>query len=60
MIAVDGGYRYLSELGMIPDLVVGDFDSLGCVPEGVGVIKHAVQKNDRDMVLAVKLAFEKV
>ena len=52
LIAADGGYAYLQ--GQKPDLVVGDFDSLGYVPEGEQIIRHPVQKDDTDMLLAVR------
>ena len=52
LIAADGGYAYLQ--GQKPDLVVGDFDSLGYVPEGVQIIRHPVQKDDTEMLLAVR------
>ena len=29
IIAADAGYRALCEIGITPDIVVGDFDSLG-------------------------------
>ena len=33
VIAVDAGYRHLDARGFIPNIVVGDFDSLGYVPK---------------------------
>lgn len=34
VIAVDGGYAALAERGIVPHVIVGDFDSLGFVPKG--------------------------
>lgn len=54
IIAADGGYDHLKQWGVTPDLSVGDFDSLGRVPEDVEVIRHPVMKDDTDMMLAVQ------
>lgn len=59
LIAADGGYAEVMRQGLKPDLVVGDFDSLGDAPEGENVVRHPVMKDDTDMMLAVKLGFEK-
>ena len=52
VIAVDGGYEYLK--GQQIDLVVGDFDSLSYVPEHPHVIRLQPEKDDTDMLVAVK------
>jgi len=54
VIAADGGYKYAMESGITPDYVLGDFDSLGYVPEGNNVEVHPVMKDDTDMMMAVK------
>ena len=59
IIAADGGYATLKKLNIKPDLVVGDFDSLGTVPKDESVIKHPVKKDDTDTLLAVKIGLEK-
>ena len=59
IIAADGGYSTLTKLNIKPDLVVGDFDSLGEVPENENIIKHPVKKDDTDTLLAVKIGLEK-
>ena len=59
LIAADGGYAEVVAQGLKPDLAVGDFDSLGHVPENENVVQHPVMKDDTDMMLAVKLGFEK-
>ena len=59
VIAADGGYATLKKLNIKPDLVVGDFDSLGTVPKDESVIKHPIKKNDTDTLLAVKIGLEK-
>ena len=59
VIAADGGLRYLQQQNIIPDLVVGDFDSLGRIPAGDNVLLHPVEKDDTDTMLAVKLGLER-
>ena len=57
LIAADGGLRHLEKLGLTPDAVIGDFDSLCYVPQGAAV--YPVEKDDTDAMLAVKLGMEK-
>ena len=59
VIAADGGYQAAAALGVVPDLVVGDFDSLGYVPEGVPIERHPVMKDDTDAMLAARLGMER-
>lgn len=58
VIAADGGLLNLEKYSITPDLIVGDFDSLGFEPEGENVIKHPVKKDDTDMMLSVKKAID--
>lgn len=57
VIAADGGYA--QKLGCEPDAVIGDFDSLGYVPDAENVQVYPKQKDDTDMMLAVKLGLSK-
>ena len=57
IIAADGGLRHVQSLGLTPDAVIGDFDSLGYVPEQAVV--YPVEKDDTDAMLAVKLGLER-
>jgi len=54
IIAADGGWIACREAGITPDLLLGDFDSLGVVPEFDNVERVPVEKDDTDMMLAVK------
>ena len=55
-IAADGGLRHTNTLGITPDEVLGDFDSLGYVPEASTV--YPVEKDDTDTMLAVRRGLE--
>ena len=57
VIAADGGLRHTEKLGLTPDAVLGDFDSLGFCPEGANVFP--VEKDDTDAMLAVRLGVER-
>lgn len=59
IIAADGGYRYLLEAGIEPDVIIGDFDSLGVVPDGENVVKLNPVKDITDMHAACKIGIEK-
>ena len=59
IIAVDKGLSYLLDADIKPDIILGDFDSLGYVPTGDNVIEHVPEKDDTDTMLAVKLGIEK-
>ena len=58
LVAADAGYTTLLEAGLTPDLVIGDFDTLGAPPEHPNVITHDPVKDDTDMLLAVRWALE--
>lgn len=52
VIAADGGLAHTNRLGIVPNEVLGDFDSLGFTPEGANVFP--VEKDDTDAMLAVR------
>ena len=59
VLAADGGARFLLGIGVTPDAVVGDFDSLGEADEsrlraeGVELLRHPMHKDVTDGELAV-------
>lgn len=59
LIAADGGLDACRKAGLIPDLIVGDFDSLGTVPAGENVVTLPVEKDDTDTAHALTLAEER-
>jgi len=52
VIAADGGLVHTQTLKITPDRILGDFDSLGYVPENASVFP--VEKDDTDAMLAVR------
>ena len=56
VIAADGGLRHTQALGLTPDIILGDFDSLGYIPTGSRV--YPVEKDDTDAMLAVRVGLE--
>lgn len=55
LVACDGGLEYAEKYGLKCDVVLGDFDSLGYVPQGGSVIRLPCEKDDTDTFAAVKL-----
>ena len=52
VLAADGGLRHTEKLGITPNEILGDFDSLGFTPAGANVFP--VEKDDTDAMLAVR------
>lgn len=52
VIAADGGLRHFQGAARQPDVILGDFDSLGYIPQGAQVFP--VEKDDTDVMLAVR------
>ena len=57
LIACDKGYAYAQKAGLIPDLLVGDFDSYqGPAPKDVPILDLPVEKDDTDTMAAIRWA----
>ena len=56
VIAADGGLVHVQHLGLTPTQILGDFDSLGHIPDSALV--YPVEKDDTDAMLAVHRGLE--
>lgn len=57
VIAADNGYSFVKQLGIKPDLIIGDFDSLSeNISDDCQIINAPAEKDDTDTMLAVKKA----
>ena len=54
VIAADAGIRYLEQCGVAADLVIGDFDSLNDTPVHPNTVVLNAEKDDTDMLAAVR------
>lgn len=53
VIAADAGLAGLKRLGIVPDLAIGDFDSLSYAPQEVASVVLPVEKDETDMGAAL-------
>ena len=58
VIAADAGYRICRQTGIVPDLLLGDFDSMDQPEDFANIHRSPVEKDDTDTMLAVKTALE--
>ena len=54
VIAADAGFRLCRSLGILPDLLLGDFDSMEAPKDFAHLIRVPVEKDDTDTMLAVR------
>lgn len=59
LIAADGGFLTVERMGLVPHLVIGDFDSLGQRPNHPNTVVLPTVKDDTDMSAAIKLGTER-
>ena len=61
VIAADAGYLTAKKMGVTPDILLGDFDTLGeeNIPDGIECLRVPAEKNDTDTQLAVQVAIER-
>lgn len=59
IICADSGFAHCQRLGLEADLLVGDFDSITELPEGVPTIRLPVDKDYTDCALAVEEALSR-
>lgn len=59
IIAADNGFAVLEKLNIKPDLVVGDFDSLGFLPDVANKIVLPIRKDNTDIAAALEIALDK-
>lgn len=59
VICADGGFNNAKSLGIRPNLVMGDMDSIKeDLPKKINFIKFPVEKDDTDMMICTKKALE--
>ena len=60
VIAADSGYSHCQRLSLDPHVIIGDFDSFsGELPAAAQIIKAPPEKDDTDMMLAIRHALER-
>ncbi len=59
LIAADGGLIGLNLIGVTPDIIIGDFDSLNFIPDFEGIIKLPAEKDVTDTAAAVEIGLQK-
>lgn len=60
VICADRGIIHAEKLGIVPDIITGDFDSyVDEVPNCPEIYRSVPEKDDTDTMLAVKLALER-
>lgn len=60
VIACDAGYIHAQRADVVPDVIVGDFDSyIGDISDGIEVVRTVPEKDETDTMMALKLALER-
>lgn len=64
IVAADGGLKHIRVLDLVPDLVIGDLDSIAgdekgwLMDSGVEIIQHDREKDETDLELALSFSLD--
>lgn len=53
IIAADAGYHHLEKLNIVPDILLGDFDTIRCIPDHSNIKQFQKEKDYTDTELAI-------
>lgn len=53
IIAADAGFHHLEKIGLTPDVLLGDFDTIGEIPSGFETVTYPCEKDYTDTELAL-------
>ncbi len=57
IVCADGGYKLAKSIGIVPDVLIGDLDSLeDRIDKGIKIIKYPTDKDYSDFELAMRYA----
>lgn len=59
IIAADAGYHHLRKRGIVPDILIGDFDTIGQIPDICETITFPCEKDYTDTELAMLEAIKR-
>ena len=59
IICADGGYDHAVKMGVKPDILIGDFDSITNIPDDTEKVQYPTRKDMTDSHIAMELAKEK-
>ncbi len=60
IVCADSGMEYARRCGVVPSIVLGDFDSYsGDLPENTEIIRLPAEKDDTDTMFAARLGLER-
>ena len=57
IIAADSGYDHLNSVGITPNVLIGDMDSISNVPTGIECFKYPAKKDLTDFAICLEYCF---
>ncbi len=58
-VCADGGYKNAVKAKIVPDVVIGDMDSIGDIPENIETVRASTRKDETDTQLCIDYLAEK-